>query len=301
MKVLCIGQSAYDITLVLDHYPEENKKIRIDSQVECGGGSASNCAYLLAKWGFDVFIAGVVGDDYYGQKISDEYNIIGINKKYLETCSNYKTTVSYIITNISTGTRTIMTNRAKEIKMKRKEIDDTFDLILFDGYEKEFSMEAIKKNPKAIKVIDAGSLKEATVELCHYMDYIVCSHDFLEEYSKKEVDYSELESIMNAYKVLEKDFKGKIVVTLEERGSFTKIDDEYVLIPSIRTTPVDTTGAGDIYHGAFIYSILKGFSLEKSMLFSNISGALSVLKIGSRNSIPNLAKVMEKYKDVLSK
>lgn len=74
MKIMCIGQSAYDITLPLDHYPIENKKVRIQGKVECGGGSASNCAYLLAKWGMDVYFAGVVGNDYYGEKIKEEYN-----------------------------------------------------------------------------------------------------------------------------------------------------------------------------------------------------------------------------------
>lgn len=301
MKILCIGQSAYDITLVMDHYPEENKKVRIDHQVECGGGSASNCAYLLAKWGMDVSVAGIIGDDYYGSKISDEYKKIGINQKYFQKDSRYKTTVSYIIANITSGTRTVLTNRDKNIVMNDIEVEDEFDIILFDGYERDFALKVIEKNPNAIKVIDAGSMKEATIELCHLMDYIVCSHDFFEEYSKKEIDYNDTNSITEAYKVLEKDFKGKVVVTLEERGSFARIGDDYQLIPSIRAVPVDTTGAGDIYHGTFIYSLSQGFSLEKTMLFSNISGALSVLEIGSRNSIPELEEVTKRYNNVLSK
>lgn len=301
MKILCIGQSAYDITLVMDRYPEENKKVRLNKQVECGGGSASNCSYLLAKWGLDVFIAGVIGNDYYGKKILDEYDKIGINRKYLQITDKHNTTVSYIVANTTTGTRTIITNRDKEIAMKDFLIEDNFDIILFDGYEKEFSLEVIRKNPNAIKIIDAGSLRESTVELSKLMDYVVCSHDFLEAYSKKEINYSDIESIKEAYKILEKDFKGQIVVTLEERGSFAKIDSGYKLIPSIRTIPIDTTGAGDIYHGSFIYCISQGFSLEKTMLFSNISGALSVLKIGSRFSIPELKEVEEKYNAVISR
>ena len=73
MKILCIGQSAYDITLPLDHYPVENKKVRIDGKVECGGGSSSNCAFLLAKWGIDTSFAGIIGNDHYGNNILDEY------------------------------------------------------------------------------------------------------------------------------------------------------------------------------------------------------------------------------------
>ena len=76
-KVLCVGQSAYDITLPLDHYPIENKKVKVPYKVECGGGSSSNCAYLLAKWGVETSFAGVIGNDHYGNNILDEYLRVG--------------------------------------------------------------------------------------------------------------------------------------------------------------------------------------------------------------------------------
>ena len=121
MKIMCVGQSAYDITLPLDHYPIENKKVRLENKVECGGGSASNCAYLLSKWGMETYFAGIVGNDYYGERIKKEYESIGVNLKYLQISDKYKTTSSYIIANTSLGTRTILTSRDKDIKMTRKD------------------------------------------------------------------------------------------------------------------------------------------------------------------------------------
>jgi len=299
MKVMCIGQSAYDITLPLDHYPVENKKIRVEGKVECGGGSASNCAYLLAKWGFDTYFAGVVGNDHYGKKIRDEYASVGVNMKYLQIDDNVPTTSSYIISNTSIGSRTILTSRDKNIKMKVQEVDDEFDFLLFDGYEKDFSMEVIRKNPNAIKILDAGSLKEATIELAHIVDYVVCSHDFAEDFSKIAIDYDNINTIIEAYKILKNEFKHNVIITLESKGCFTCIDGEYRIIPSIKVKAIDSTGAGDIFHGAFLYSIAKGFNLEKALRFSNITGALSVEKIGSRLSIPNIDSVIEKYNDTI--
>lgn len=300
MKVMCIGQSAYDITLPLDHYPLENKKVRIKGKVECGGGSASNCAYLLAKWGLDTYFAGVIGNDYYGEKIKEEYKSVGINTKYLEIDEEIPTTSSYIIDNTTIGSRTILTSRNENIKMSPKEVDDEFDLLLFDGYEKDFSLEVIRKNPRAVKVLDAGSMKEATVELAHLVDYVVCSHDFAEEFSKVKIDYDNLDTIKRAYDILKQEFKNNVIITLEDRGCFTYIDD-YKIIPSIKVKAVDSTGAGDIFHGAFVYSLARGFNLEKALLFSNITGALSVEKVGSRLSIPSLSLVEEKYNDTVSK
>ena len=225
MKVMCIGQSAYDITLPLDHYPIENKKVRVPFKVECGGGSASNCAYLLAKWNIETYFAGVVGNDFYGKKIIDEYNDVGVNVKYLQIDDNVSTTSSYIISNTSIGSRTILTNREKNIKMKSVDVEEKFDFLLFDGYEKDFCMEVIRKNPNAIKILDAGSMKEATMELAHIVDYVVCSHDFAEEVSGVSIDYNDINTIINAYQKLKNEFKHNVIITLESNGCFTSINN----------------------------------------------------------------------------
>ena len=84
MKAICVGHSTYDTTLPMNEYPTENIKYRIENHIECGGGPASNGAYLLAKWGIDTTICSVIGDDYYGTKIIEDFEKIGANTKYLE-------------------------------------------------------------------------------------------------------------------------------------------------------------------------------------------------------------------------
>lgn len=298
MKIICIGNAAYDITLLVDRFPVENKKVRLEKgRVECGGGSASNCAYLLAKWGIETYFAGVIGDDYYGKKITEEFEEIGINTKYLEKKAGIPTTSSFIITNTSTGTRTILTDKRKEAVMSPREVDDEFDVILLDGYEKAFAMEVMKKNPKAIKIIDAGSLRENTIELAHMVDYIVCSKDFAEEFTKKKVDYSDMKTLIEIYDDLKKEFRQKIIITLEDKGCFT-YEKGYKMVPSIKVESLDSTGAGDIYHGAFTYCIANGYDLITTMKMSNIAGALSVTRIGGRYSIFTLEEVKAKYDEL---
>jgi len=301
MKIICIGNAAYDVTLPINHFPIENKKVRLDdAHVECGGGSASNCAYLLAKWGLDVYFGGIVGDDYYGKKVKEEFESNGVNIKYMEINPKYRTTSSFIVANTSNGSRTILTDKDPKIKMSKTTVEENeFDMILLDGYESDFAKEVIHKNPKAIKIIDAGSLRESTVELAKLADYIVCSKDFAEEYTKKKVDYSDIKTLIAIYDELKKDFPQTIVITLEEKGSFT-YDQGYKIVPSIKVTSVDSTGAGDIYHGAFVYSLAKGYDLLKAMQLSNIAGALSVTKVGGRYSIFPLKEVEKKYDELTS-
>ena len=125
--------------------------------------------------------------------------------------------------------------------------------------------------------------------------------ELAEDLSKVKIDYNDFDTIVAAYQELKKELKGNVIITLESFGCFTCINGLYKIIPSIKVKAVDSTGAGDIFHGAFVYSLAMGFDLEKALLFSNITGALSVLKIGSRLSIPDLDKVESKYNDIISK
>ena len=63
MKALCIGNVAYDFTMPMENYPKENMKYRVENAVSCGGGPASNAAYLLSLWGVNTYFGGVIGYD----------------------------------------------------------------------------------------------------------------------------------------------------------------------------------------------------------------------------------------------
>ena len=292
MKILCIGGSAWDITLPISNYPIENKKYRIEKKYECGGGSANNAAYLLGLWGNDVYLASSIGNDIYATKIKEELEKVNVNTTYFEE-KDYPTTTSYIINNLNNGSRTIITNKHPLMKFSTEfKIPINPDIIFVDGNDYEMSLKMFNENPDAIKIIDAGSLKNGTKELCKLCDYVVCSNDFARDYTGINFKCSEFDKVKEAYQNLEQDFSGKIIITLEEYGSFTKIENEYKVIPSIKVNSVDSTGAGDIYHGAFTHFIANNYSYLDSIKYANIAGALSVEKIGSKNSMPTKDEVL---------
>ena len=291
MKVLCIGNSSYDITIPVDNYPEENKKMHINHEVvECGGGSGSNAACLLASWGVDTTIASVIGNDLYGKKIKEEYLKYGVNTKYLIE-KNDKTSISYIIDNLSNDSRTILVNKNKNL-VYDKDINDKYDYILLDGTNLELSKKVLLNN-NSTSIIDAGRVNDNIIELSKLVDYVICSNDFAKEYTGINFKYDNVEELKKVYDILDKDFKGTIVITLESFGSFVKINDEYKIIPSIKVDSLDTTGAGDLYHGAFLYFLMNNYPIDKIMKLANITGALSTRFIGGRNSIPKLDEVLE--------
>lgn len=297
MKILCIGHAAWDITTVVDEYPVENSKNRVFERYECGGGPASTAAYLLGKWGMNATIMAIVGDDYYGHNIKKEFDDVSVNTKYLELNPSFKTTSSHITANRQNGSRTILTYRPSDMKMSDVELDFEPDIILVDGQEPELSKKIITKYPKAISVIDAGRDKKEVVELAHMVNYLVCSKDFAEKVTGLNIDYNISNSLQNVYLALESMFKNNIIVTLEDKGCLYKYNGVIKIMPSIKVKPIDTTGAGDIFHGAFVYGLANNFDFEKSLKLSNIAGAISITRVGTRNSIPTMEEMSEVYNE----
>lgn len=292
MKVVCVGHSTFDTTLPMKEYPTENIKYRLDHHIECGGGPASNGAYLLAKWGMDTSIASVVGDDYYGECVIKDFQKVGADITYLEKMPDHMTTSSYIIANMSNGSRTILSSKDEAVRKLSRDVDIMADVILIDGEHPETAHEVLDRNPNAISVIDAGRFNEDTVALGKKVTYLVCSKDFAEEFTNKKIDVNDISSIDVVYRELKDYFKNTVVITLEATGSYTEIDGEAQIIPSISVKALDSTGAGDIFHGAFTYFIANGYSLLDTIKFSSITSAISVTRIGSRFSIPLLDEVI---------
>lgn len=293
MKILCIGNSAYDITYILPFFPKENYKYKTNEIIKCGGGTCSNSAYLLAKWGLEVYFVSVVGNDYYGNLILNELKGVGVNTDYLELRNDFDTNISNIIVNKENGSRTIIsTHSTNNIIDNNINIDIVPDIILIDGREYELSKKMINKYKDAISIIDASNNTSQVKELCKICDYVVCSKNFMEE-------VSENENLEEAFKILENMFNTKIIATLEEKGSMYRNDQGNIeIVPSINVNPIDTTGAGDIFHGAFVYGISNKWDISKILRFSNIAGALSTTKYGGRYSIFDLNDVKRVYNEV---
>lgn len=288
MKVLCIGHATYDIMIDMDNYPIENSKNRVKKLLGCGGGQASNAAYLLGKWEIDTHFLGIVGNDGYGKIIKKELESVNVNTDYLEM--NGKTTISYIVVNSSNGSRTPLTYHPTDYNMKIIDEDIFPDIILTDGYEFDMVNKLLDKYPNCISVLDAEKNNDDVINLAKRVTYVVASKSFLEKFSNIKID--------NDYKLFEaynnsKKYFNNLIVTLENKGCI--YNDK--IIPSIKVKAIDSTGAGDIFHGAFVYGLVKNWNMDKILRFANIAGALSVTRLGSRNSVFSLKEVEDKYNE----
>lgn len=285
MKIVCIGHAAYDITIPVEGYPLENTKNRVANRIECGGGPACNAAYLLGCWGSDVEFIGVVGNDLYGKKIKEELEHAHVKTGHMQLNENYETTSSFIIANTEIGSRTILTYRPHEMEWSGNLLLDKPDVILIDGQEYELSKKILKENPDAISIIDAGRPVDEVIELSHMVSYLVCSHEFAESLTNTTLKHATKETLESCFIKMEEIFKNHIIITLESTGSLYRDKDTIKLMPAIKVKAVDSTGAGDLFHGAFTYAISKKLPIEKVMQIATVAGGISVTKLGGRNSV----------------
>ena len=296
MKVLCIGHSSWDITVPVDDYPTENVKYRFNEKYAAGGGPAGNAAYLLGKWGVDTVIATSIGSDDYGTKIKKEFQSVNVNTDYVETSYEKDTSFSFILVNKKNGLRTVFNVTSEHLPLKKLTYEFTPDIILTDGHDYATSQSAISKYPHAISVIDAGRPVQEVIELCKYIKYIVCSKEFAETVTGLKMDFNNPQTLVNVYTKLQNKYpNSNIVITLESHGALYQVNNQIKIMPGLKCNVVDTTGAGDAFHGAFVYGLANNFDMEKVITLANIAAGLSVQKMGSRLAIPALSDVLDYY------
>jgi sulfofructose kinase len=296
MDVLCIGHASWDISMFVDDFPAENSKCEISAMLECGGGPAANAAYLLSRWGASCGIAASIGVDSYGDRIAEEFLELGVNMDWLDRHPKNVTPVSVILVNQRNGSRTIV---------NRKVISRDFTqrlsahvphppprVLLFDGHEPQASLEAMRLFPNAVTILDAGSLRPGTRELAPRVDHLVASERFACQWSGQ----PSLDSPANqaaAIASLHKSNGRPVIITRGERDVLFGTADRFEQQPTFRINVVDTTAAGDVFHGAFAYAVLNGQSIRESLRWAAAAGAISVTMRGGRSSTPSIGQVQE--------
>jgi sulfofructose kinase len=297
VKLLCIGHASLDIIFSVDEYPAQDSKTTADSRSVSGGGPAANAAALLAFWGADCGFAGPVGDDPFGPPVEADLGRFGVDVSALVILPGYPTPVSTVIVNSGIGTRTIVNHRETSDLYRLPLLSESANpaVLLFDGHALSASREAMARYPEAATLLDAGSLRDSTWELAAKVDYLVASEAFAAGVLGRPLTGAREEA--EALELLLKRNRNCTVITLGARGGVWARGKERGRYTPLAVTAVDTTAAGDIFHGAFAYGLYKGWPLERILEFAAAAAGLSVTRPGGRDSFPEFAAVLERIHD----
>lgn len=290
MRIVCIGQCAWDMTFPIHEPLTENQKYRIMEPFSCIGAPAANAAYLCALWGEETGLITRIGKDFYGQEICRILESVHVDCAHVQQDEQFTTPCSAIIANSSNGYRTIFNCPGNQRELSFT-YPQTADYLLLDGHELQASLAALKRFPDAISVLDAGTCRKDTKTLGALVDHLVCSQDFAYQYTGISITLEDRTSWETTFAKLKELNQKQLVVTLGENGLLYEEKGSIHHIPAFAVHTIDSTGAGDIFHGAYTYALSKGYTLLETLQIASATSAISVQTLGGQTSIPKRENV----------
>lgn len=286
-----VGYTALDYLGVVPHFPEEDKKLELRELLIQGGGPTATAIVTARRLGLSASFIGKVGDDALGERMLSELGAEGVDCSSVIVEEGAHSQFAFIMVDEGTGARTILWTRGSLSRIEPSEVD--LDLVasagalLVDSLEPAGALAAARaaRDVGIPVVIDAGTLRDGVAELLPLCDFIVASEVFAGQISGGG-------GVDRALRTMFARGPEVAVVTLGERGCAALSGDGMIEVPGLSVRAVDTTGAGDVFHGAFLYAVLQGWDPYRMCLFSNAVAAMKCRRPGGRAGIPGRAEAL---------
>jgi sulfofructose kinase len=294
MEVVGIDNPLIDCLLSLQRMPSSNEYVRLDEYSWQGGGKVSTAFAALGRLGVKTGIIGVIGDDPFGRFCIKDFHRHMVDTSRLVIDKEGKTSISFVVVEKEKKSRSFMIKPGSKRVLTVDDLDEeyiTSAKILHLAYLSEVTATAARmaKNKNMRVVIDADVYNGEFAENMHLLDVLIGSEFFYRSAFGDDPDMRKnLKSLQNNGPKL-------IVITLGEKGCVVLDGDRYFEMPAFTSLEiVDTCGAGDVFHGAFIFGMLKGWDSEKTARFASAAAAIKCTRIGGRAGLPDL-KMTEEF------
>ncbi len=287
-EVIGLGNCVTDFLAIVPSYPALDERMKISQLKRQGGGEVATALVALSRLGISTSFIGKIGDDEPGKSIQKEFKREGVDTRRLIVEKNKKSLLAFCVVDKKSGRRTIFWYKETST-IKPEELDKSFitsaKIFHSSEYEPEASLVAAKWAKKAnLKVVlDIDKFTPQLKKLIEISDILIGSENFA-HYFHPEDNFKAAEKIFLLGPEI-------VVITSGEKGCFCKSKGKSFIQPAFKVKVVDTTGAGDAFHGAFIYGILQKWKLEKITEFSNAVAAINCMQLGGRSGLPNLREV----------
>jgi len=289
--VVGVGLNATDTLLLVSRFPAYAGKEPFEEEMLSPGGQVASAMVACATLGLRTKYIGTVGDDERGRIQMESLLTSGINLDHVQVRANTPNQTAYIVIDRSTGERTVFWRRPEELRLEPEEITDEMitcsRLLHIDGHDTPAVARAAKiARANGIPVtVDVDTIYHGFDKVLPYVDYLITSSEFPSRYTGENDPFQALAMIQKEYGMR---LAG---MTLGAQGCLALVDGKFHYSPAYVVNCVDTTGAGDVFHGAFCYAVVKGMPLMESLDFSNAMAALNCTAIGARGGIATLDTV----------
>ena len=285
--IICVGHAALDYVYRIEAFPPQPTKVRSLEHLESGGGMAANAAAAIARLGGRVELWSRTGGDSAGERIHRYLEADGVDIGFVRTFPHARSSTSAVIVDHA-GERLIIGERDHAMPMDSSWLPleriggsavVVSDLRWVEATRDAFTEARARGVPTLLDAdLGGGGILDEFLGLA---DYAIFSAPALDAFAPDKSERAQLE------RVLEMGVR-HAGVTRGSRGySWRERDGASGHQPAFATEIVDTTGAGDAFHGAFAWALANGEGPASCARIAAATAALKCRRLGARAGLPS--------------
>ena len=286
-----VGLNATDTLILLPRFPAYAGKVAFEREILSPGGQVASAMVTCARLGLRVKYIGTVGDDERGRVQMESLRQTGIDLSDVQVRTNCPNQTAYILVDQTTGERTVLWRREDCLRLDPAGITaeqiTSARLLHIDGHDTPAVAKAAQlAREHGIPVtVDVDTIYHGFDRVLPHVDYLVASSEFPVQWTNERDPFKALE-------LIQAEFGMRVAaMTLGAHGALARVDGRFIYSPAFVVNCIDTTGAGDVFHGAFCYAVLQTMSMRDALEFSNAMAALNCTALGARGGISQLRDV----------
>ena len=294
MNIVGIGSPCTDILSVVNKLPKPDSGAGIIDFSRQGGGNVATAIVAAARLGAETGFIGLAGTCLNGKFMREdfEYNNVDISRSI--TVDGAYSAFSIVLSDLETRSRSIIYQGGNLRRLEVGDLDRDYltsaDFLHLEGCgeaEKTASMWVREAGKKV--VFDSSNFSERVKGFLPHIDIFIAAEHYYRGDFGTDPDYEK-----NCRLVAESGPE-TVIFTLGEKGcvGFSK-SEGFFMEDGLKVNVVDTVGAGDVYHGAFLFGLTKGWKIRDIAKFSNAVSAVKIGYIGGRAGIPTF-EIVDKF------
>jgi sulfofructose kinase len=283
--VVGVGLNATDTLILLPRFPAYGGKAPFERDVLSPGGQVASAMVTCAKLGMRTKYIGTFGDDQHGVVQLDSLRTSGINLDDIEIRPDCPNQRAYILVDQVTGERTVLWRRDPCLRIDPGSLTPEkiacARLLHIDGHDTPAVARAaeIARRHQIPVTVDVDTIYPGFDRVLPNVDYLIAGSEFPARWTHEPDPFRALAMIQDEYGMR------VAAMTLGADGALARADGLYIYSPGFVVDCVDTTGAGDVFHGAFCYAVFESMPLREALEFSNSMAALNCTALGARGCI----------------
>jgi len=283
VDVVGVGLNATDTLIHVSSFPLSGSKIEYEAETVMPGGQVASTVIACQTWGLRTRYVGKLGDDDASRLHTQEFLRAGTDAHLIHV-SGTPSARSLILVD-RTGERTVLCRRDERLILQPTELDREWIVnaraLHVDGHDTAAATLAARwaREAGVLVIADLDDNYPGVDELLNNIDFLIVSRDLPVRLTGKP-------NLRSALRELKRRFGCRLTAaTLGADGVLAWDGEQFHHAPAFRVPVVDTTGAGDIFHAGFIYGLLQGWPLPRSLDFSCAAAAINCMAEGARGGI----------------